>query len=67
MKADRELGTYEHPFVRDREGDRRYRWCKCHACDEVSVCTPVNDFYTRTGAKEDWLYCESCLLYAKGK
>lgn len=46
-------------------GDRGYKLCQCFACKEVSLCTPNNDFYTKTADGPGGpLYCEKCMLAA---
>ena len=39
--------------------DRAYRGCLCCVCNEVSRCTPTNDFYT-TKDHGNKLVCEKC-------
>lgn len=47
--------------------DRGFKLCKCTGCGEVSLCTPSNDFYTRTeDGLEGPLYCERCTLENRG-
>jgi hypothetical protein len=42
--------------------------CRCCRCGEESVCTPSNDFYTRTKDPANGpLYCEPCLMADWGK
>jgi len=46
-----------------RDGDLRYRRCRCSVCGFEATCTPDCDFYGDDGAP---LLCEACMLAASG-
>jgi len=48
--------------ITDNKSERGFELCKCAVCDEVSTCTPFNDFYHtgKHGEDGDGILCESC-------
>jgi len=53
-------GTEARPFVRHSDGDRRYKLCRCHRCQEVGESTPRSDYYDSPRGELGYLYCENC-------
>jgi hypothetical protein len=46
---------------------RGYKLCRCARCQEESVCTPDNDFYTMGRDDDGPLYCAGCMLAIASK
>ena len=52
MKKEKQVVTNTHE-------DRRYKDCLCCVCNQISKCTPTNDFYS-TEEYGNKLLCENC-------
>jgi hypothetical protein len=54
-----EDGTMERPFTKREEGAfHGGKYCKCHECGTVEVCTPARDFWVFDDTRLQ--KCESC-------
>jgi len=48
-------------IITTKHDNRCYKKCRCGYCNEESVCTPNNDFYSLPREPEDEnIYCEGC-------
>jgi hypothetical protein len=46
-----------------RNGDIRWKLCRCSECGVEAICTPESDFYAEEGEP---LLCERCMMGAAG-
>lgn len=58
-------GTKADPItVENAQIDRRFKWCRCSACDRVAMCTPEMDFWYPctygSGEGKARLLCDPC-------